>query len=185
MGRKLYKVLEDGRSCSGGHLSWSVPTQDESGEWQPGDWHEVEGELQLCKRGLHLTWDPAQWYAQGRDVYECEAERLGEETDDAAKIVVGRARLTRRLSDEELAELRIYRYGEHEIHEGACHVSGSASVRARGSASVEARGSASVEAYEVSTIIAHWGSATVALRDRAVLVDQRGKKPVVRIAGQE
>lgn len=61
-----YKVLENGRSCHGGKLKWSLPTKD--GEsWNPGKWHSVRGEITMCEKGIHLTKDPYAWYT-----WDCE-----------------------------------------------------------------------------------------------------------------
>jgi hypothetical protein len=185
-----YKVLVDGKSCHGGELTWSLPQRKTDGSWTPGDWHSVDGDLCKCEHGLHVTTDPVRWYAVGSQVYSCEIEGAVGEPDADAKLVCRRARLLHQLTDEELAEIRWYRYGAHEIHDGHCLVEGSATVRASGSATVEAWGSATVEAWgsatvrahKTVTVIAHWGSATVQLYDRAVLVDQRGKMPVATIA---
>ena len=87
MTRKLYKVTgPGGASGHGGSLQWSLPTAD-----GPGEWHEVDGPLELCRRGLHLTWDPVRWYAAGYEVYEVEADGLGEEAAADRKIVCRRA----------------------------------------------------------------------------------------------
>jgi hypothetical protein len=48
-----YKVLNGGRSFHGGSLKWSLPVGD-----KPGEWHQVEGVLDRCRNGLHLTDDP-------------------------------------------------------------------------------------------------------------------------------
>jgi hypothetical protein len=201
--RKLYKVLNaDGRSTHGGSLDWSLPDGD-----KPGDWHEVDGALVLCEHGLHLTWDPVKWFAAGYRVFECETDgEHGESAESDAKTVVRRCRLARELSDADLVELRILKYGEHEICDdtvwaydsatvtaydsatvtasdsATVTASDSATVRASDSATVRAYGSATVRAFQKTTIVAHGGSATVALHDRATFVDQRGHEPVVRVA---
>lgn len=87
----LYKVLENGRSCFGGQMKWSLPRRNGSG-WIPGEWHEAAGPLHPCKRGIHLTSDPLRWWY----IWNCEvylAEFSGDHIDAGDKIVVRKARL--------------------------------------------------------------------------------------------
>jgi hypothetical protein len=68
--KKWYKVLSrHGRSCSGGELKWSLPKGD-----GPGGWHEVEGPLERCHNGLHLTDDPLPFREAGRRLFLAEYE---------------------------------------------------------------------------------------------------------------
>ena len=162
-GKRLYKVLVGGKSCHGGDMEWSLPVQQPDGSWTPGAWHEVEGEIAMCSRGLHLTWEPIRWAKEGIDVHEVEAECVvgPEGDDDGCKVVARRCRLTRRLVDTaELAALYILLAGQHEVREGCWVAYGSATVRASGSATVRASGSATVRAYGSATVRAY-GSATV------------------------
>ncbi|TXH56791.1 MAG: hypothetical protein E6Q97_05710 [Desulfurellales bacterium] len=66
-----YKVLVNGQSAHGGHLSWSLPTLKEDGEWLPGYWQVIPNEqaIDVCRVGLHLTNDPARWLTIGCEVY--------------------------------------------------------------------------------------------------------------------
>lgn len=102
----LYKVLADGKSCSGGDLVWSLPSDD----GKPGNWHEVEGPLVQCKNGLHLTPDPGNVWGQHHapEAYLVEAEgvEIGDPTRDW-EVVARRVRLVRRLTWAELAEFGI------------------------------------------------------------------------------
>jgi hypothetical protein len=52
----LFKVLdENGRSCNGGNVQWSLPIMQADGSFLPGDWMPaVTGELVACKNGYHL-----------------------------------------------------------------------------------------------------------------------------------
>jgi hypothetical protein len=167
--QRLFKVLVDGRSCHGGDMQWSLPTA------KPGAWHEVDGPLKMCERGIHLTTDPARWWRPGCEVFECEAEGVeGDGSIDDRKVVVRRARLVRRLSDSDLVDLRILRFGHHEIRKGLVIVERSASVTAYGSASIRASGSASVTAYGSASVTAYgsasvtaYGSASVTAYDSA------------------
>ena len=178
-GKRLYKVLVGGKSCHGGDMEWSLPVQQPDGSWTPGAWHEVEGEIAMCSRGLHLTWEPIRWAKEGIDVHEVEAECVvgPEGDDDGCKVVARRCRLTRRLVDTaELAALYILLAGQHEVREGCWVASGSATVRAYGSATVLAYGSATVEAYDSATVrasdsatVTASGSATVRAYDSATV----------------
>lgn len=86
---KYYKVLVDGKSCHGGNLEWSLPT-----EGKPGDWHSVDGKIILCQNGLHVTTNPSHWWKDGCTVYEVEIEgEIGGREDSKAKIVVPKVRL--------------------------------------------------------------------------------------------
>jgi hypothetical protein len=205
---KLYKVLVNGASCHGGALKWSLPTQTATGKWRPGAWAEVVGDIVLCSNGLHLTDDPARWWVTGAECYEVEAEGVvgSCDADPNRKVAARRVRLVRALSDADLADLRVLRFGEHEIKTGivavdrsaqvtacgsaqvtACDSAqvtacGSAQVTACDSAQVTACGSAQVTAIHKVVVTSYWGSATVSLADRAVHVDQRGATPTVTTA---
>ena len=87
---KLYKILVDGKSCHNGNLKWSLPTK-KNGKWIAGNWHTVDGELEICKRGLHLTTKRFNWYKWGCSVYEAETKGKIKWQED--KCVVNSARL--------------------------------------------------------------------------------------------
>lgn len=91
-----YKILtDDGKSCNGGNMQWSLPTKDD-GTWTPGDWMpDIEGELEPCENGYHLCrpQDLVHWLNEA--IFEAEYEGEIIESDD--KIVVRRARLLRRV----------------------------------------------------------------------------------------
>lgn len=100
--KALYKVLVDGCSVHGGDLTWSLPNGA-----KPGEWHEVEGEIEPCRTGLHLTNDPARWWRDSAEVYLVEtAGKLVPVAHDD-KVVASKARLVRRLTWAELAEFGI------------------------------------------------------------------------------
>ena len=65
---KLYKILVNGKSCHGGNLQWSLPNG------KPGDWHEIQGTLNMCTNGIHLTDKPAKWFRWNCSMYEAEYE---------------------------------------------------------------------------------------------------------------
>lgn len=86
---KYYKVLVDGKSCHGGKLTWSLPTEN-----GPGDWQSVEGKIILCQNGLHVTTEPNHWWKDGCTVYEVEIDgEIGGREDAKAKLVVPKVRL--------------------------------------------------------------------------------------------
>ena len=105
MTEQLYKVLgSDRRSLNGG-----------SGTWTPGVWRSVSLPLVPCEHGLHLCtlaqlpgWlGPTIW----------EAEVGGARIDQSDKIVVERARITRRVEgwNERTARLFAADCAEHML----------------------------------------------------------------------
>ena len=91
----IFKVLDaQGRSCNGGNLQWSLPTQDEAGNWTPGDWMPaIEDELIACENGYHLAEDAQLLDWLGVRIFE--AEYRGERVDTGNKLVVRHCRLLR------------------------------------------------------------------------------------------
>jgi len=46
-------------------FEWSLPTQSESGEWIPGEWHAVKGRIKYRRNGLHLARpDQIEWWTK-------------------------------------------------------------------------------------------------------------------------
>ena len=47
-------------------------------QWVPGEWQKCEGELSLCKNGLHASQKPLDSldYTFGTRWFECEARRI-------------------------------------------------------------------------------------------------------------
>jgi len=89
----LCKVLVDGRSCHGGNMEWSLPSVK-----GPGKWHQFDGQIEICRSGLHLTTAPYQsWMLWGARVYEAEAQGIIEWQED--KCVCRRARLIREVAE--------------------------------------------------------------------------------------
>lgn len=159
---KYYKVLLHGRSCHGGDCEYALPMQREDGTWEPGEWMpEIRGPLTLCANGYHLTREPARWWREGAECYvaEWDGEYVGD-GDGGDKIAVRRCRLLRRLTAAELASLRVFGEGSHQVSDGIVWASGSARVRAYGSAQVRAYGSAQVWASGSARVGAR-GSAQV------------------------
>lgn len=89
-----YKVLVDGRSAFADDLAWPLPRAFPGGGWEPGDWVEVEGPLELTVRGIHLTDAPfRRWVTWGMRVYEAEPDGIAARERDLA--LTGRCRLLR------------------------------------------------------------------------------------------
>jgi hypothetical protein len=85
---QLFKVLVGGSSCHGGDLGWPLPTKT-----KPGKWVEISGDLQICRRGIHLTKEPTNWLKVGCSIYEAEAKGIAKWEGD--KCVCSSARLVR------------------------------------------------------------------------------------------
>jgi len=95
---KVYKVLVDGKSCNGGNMAWSLP-QRKKGKWTPGKWHQVNGDLEMCKKGIHVTPQPYQyWYKWGCEIYEVEVRGIIRKQED--KWLVRKARLLRKCNEK-------------------------------------------------------------------------------------
>ena len=175
MEKKYYKVLMGGRSFHGGNMEWSLPNGK-----KPGEWHKIDGKLSICSRGLHLTCEPAKWFASGAEIYE--AEYRGDAQTEGDKIAVAECRLIRKLTNAELETLNVFVSGEHDLAAGYGHASGSATVRVYGSATVLAADRATVLAYDSATVTAVNGSPKVDLiNNNAVYIDCRNGKHVVQI----
>ena len=159
----LYKVLVNGRSCHGGNMEWSLPTQAPDGSWVPGAWHEVDGPLSPCSRGLHVTAMPRAWFVADR-ARECQLWRC----ETGGEVIAHKAdkhvaRSVRLVAPASWADHGVYVVadGEHNASgDSWWHASGSATVRASDSATVEAFDSATVDAFDSATVEAS-GSATV------------------------
>ncbi|MFN7610304.1 MAG: hypothetical protein ACK5QX_05115, partial [bacterium] len=50
--RQHYKILIDGKSPNGSGYEWSLPSED-----QPGEWHEFDGELIATVSGFQIISD--------------------------------------------------------------------------------------------------------------------------------
>lgn len=90
----LYKILVGGKSAHGGNLTWSLPTSTDNNDWQPGNWHGVEGKLVPCENGIHLcTWEQiwGKWMKADADVYLAEPDAELIQHED--KVITRAARL--------------------------------------------------------------------------------------------
>jgi hypothetical protein len=92
----LFKVLVDGKSHYGGKMQWSLPEND-----KPGEWHEMDGPVILCRSGFHLTDTPAIWWTSGCTVYVAEAEGVVGTCDElpSRKVAAKLCRLLRVATD--------------------------------------------------------------------------------------
>lgn len=160
-GQRYYKVLKDGHSFHGGKMKWSLPNGG------PGEWHEVQGDLIMCRRAIHLTRTPANWFDPGARVYAVEV--AGAVTKgDGDKIAVRRCRLLRELDETELAEHGIFLSGKHEVQDGLARAYGSATVWAYYNATVLAFDNTVVQAYDSARVEAY-DNATVEAYDRSTV----------------
>lgn len=112
----LYKVLVAGNSPQETKFKWSLPTKLADGNWVPGEWHEIKGELGMCHNGLHLTAFPHYWHDQyfnkaNEDLLEVWiAEYEGEVTGDMMdnKVCVRKARLVKPAPRDILTMCRVH-----------------------------------------------------------------------------
>ena len=87
--KTLYKILVNGKSCHGGDLTWNLP------KGKPSKWHTVDGDLEICSKGIHLTTERFNWYKWGCEVYEAEAKDILEWEGD--KCVARSVRLIKKV----------------------------------------------------------------------------------------
>ena len=183
----LYKVLShEGTSRSGGlPIAWSLPS-----EGVPGNWQEVEGEIVMCRAGLHLTTTPALWWyeksspAEGPRprIFEVEVSGLllrpnGDVAFSGDKCVARRVRLLREITDPaELGLLGVFLSWGHEIREGKGFAYESSTVTASYHGEVAAYDSSKVTARDFSVVDAR-DSSKVTARDFSV-VDARDSSTV-------
>ena len=96
-----FKFLSaDGKSCNGGNSTWKLPTQDDQGNWTPGEWMKpIKGDLIACENGYHLCRekDLSAWINASCYVAEIASEIL--EVED--KVVAREVRLLRKLNWDE------------------------------------------------------------------------------------
>lgn len=144
---KLYKVLENGKSCHGGNFEWSLPN-----EQIPGAYHEHVGELKKCYSGFHLTRNPVYWFNTNCQVFlaEAQGETLGMEysiVPSYDKIVCRKVRLIRQLSNKELEEFQIFYDGIHEVRTGIAFACGTSVVNVYGDCIIYAYNNSVVNVY--------------------------------------
>lgn len=95
---KLYKVFNDGHTpINGSRYHWSLPRDDGT----PGEWTDTIEDVEMCKKGWHLTTHYAHWL--GRIVYEAESDSIVE-FDGYDKVVCKRVRLVRLVVDFALVD---------------------------------------------------------------------------------
>ena len=104
--QRLYKVLVKGRSAhnSKNKMKWSLPQKQPDGTYEPGEWHEVDGDVVPCQNGLHFTPDPTEWWLDDCDVYEVEAQGVVPVGSDPSKVAAKRARLLRSVTRDGFAD---------------------------------------------------------------------------------
>ena len=86
-------------------MEWSLPVQNADGSWTPGAWMpEVQGDLELCANGYHLTDTDHLLDWLNASVYEAEPSKEMLEGND--KIVCRSVRLLRKMHwDDRVARL--------------------------------------------------------------------------------
>lgn len=76
-----FKATNKDGKCRG--YQYSLPTQNEDGNWTPGEWHEHDGELDLCYSGFHWCLYPsgpwAYYNATGTRIWNIEADQTAEQ----------------------------------------------------------------------------------------------------------
>lgn len=84
-GKPLYKVLVNGRSCSGGDAKYHMPRG-----WKPSRWMRFNG------HGFYLTRNPRRWMKAGCQVFLAQGRGLKHVGAD--KYLARSVRLVRRVS---------------------------------------------------------------------------------------
>ena len=115
----FYKVLNaNGRSCNGGSMQWSLPTQNKDGSWTPGEWTPtIEGELVECWNGYHLATleQLPLWLNERIFVAEVDGDVLASADND--KWIARKVRLVRETAwDQRAALLFAADCAEHVLH---------------------------------------------------------------------
>ena len=54
------KVLRSNRSTYQS-FEYSMPTLNDDGTWEPGAWHSANGDIVLCRNGLHYCDEDQLW----------------------------------------------------------------------------------------------------------------------------
>ena len=101
---KLYKILRDNKSCSGGHFDWTsyMPDGDKPDQWTPST------DPDLCASGYHGT-DAEHLldFADGNQLFEIEC--IDETWDDEhKKFVTSSMRLVRQIEGWNDKNLRLF-----------------------------------------------------------------------------
>ena len=104
---KLYKVLNDNKSCTSGSFDWTdyLPAGD-----QPGAWTPVVENIEICERGYHGT-DAAHLidFIHGNQLWEVEAlEPQWGDGDHTNKFVCPSMRLVRQVEAWNDKTLRLF-----------------------------------------------------------------------------
>jgi hypothetical protein len=101
---KYYKVLQtDGTVVNGGSGQWPLPV-----DGKPGKWLSVTGKLVPCKNGLHVVTDKQLLDWLGPAIFEVELWPGVTQIDSDNKLVVRKARLTRRCIHWNEATARLF-----------------------------------------------------------------------------
>ena len=103
---KLYKVLNDGKSCSGGTFDWT-PYLPHDGE--PGAWTPIVENVRLCNKGYHGT-NAANVinFMNGNELWEVEPSEALYWDDEKRKFVCSSLRLVRKIEAYNDKNLRLF-----------------------------------------------------------------------------
>ena len=160
---KLYKITSKNGETHGGY-KWPLPTK-KRGKWIPGAWTEpVEGELEACENGYHLTDADHLLEWANEEMYEVEYEGELVEGDD--KYVVRSARLTKRIETWNDKTLRLFAVWCARNALALVDNPDERSVNAVDVAERYANGKATKEELAAAWDAA-WGAARTATRDAA------------------
>ena len=162
---RLFKVLDNQKSCHGGdHL------------WTPGEWVKVEGELIPCQRGIHLCreQDLVEWL--GPEIWAADY-RGNDFIVHENKVVVREARIVRRYENwnDCTARLIACDFAEKVVHLCGDDPRPAEAIRvarlfAYGQATQEELAAARDAAWDAARVAARdaaWDAAWVAARDAA------------------
>jgi hypothetical protein len=102
---KLYKVLNENHSCSGGKFDWTpyLPV-----DVQPGKWTDEIRDLKMCKTGYHgMNAAHLLNFIDGNQLWEVEAENITWDNNQT-KFVSRRMRLVRQVATWNDKTLRLF-----------------------------------------------------------------------------
>jgi len=102
--KRFYKCMSPEGTTSFSNFTWDMPKTDEAtGETIPGNWHTITGELEFCRKGIHIcTLDQiTAWMSQASNMLvemEYEGPVLTNNSSDN-KYLVRKARVVRIAAD--------------------------------------------------------------------------------------
>jgi hypothetical protein len=104
---KIYKVLRsDGASPSATQYTWSLPIKN-GRTWTPGKWHNIEGDMQECYNGLHVTTDPRRWLEEYRRTRTSQSKYVVYEVEIKGKKLNGPSTIGQKYCCEKVRLLKL------------------------------------------------------------------------------